>query len=74
MPDSRELALEDENVIKAIERGFIELSQGRIIYNLKQKKIHYENSEFFIYMFFPIKFYGQTLQGILDRIKIKAIP
>lgn len=40
MPDSRELALEDENVIKAIERGFIELSQGRIIYNLKQKKSH----------------------------------
>ncbi len=40
MPDSRELALEDENVAKAIERGFIEVSKDRIIYNLKQKKTY----------------------------------
>src|ERR1700722_6384061 len=38
MPDSSSLALEDENIIKAIERGFIEIAQGRISYNLKQKK------------------------------------
>lgn len=38
MRDSKELALEDDYVIKAIERGIISFSQGRITYHLKQNK------------------------------------
>lgn len=38
MPDNKELALLDPNVIRALERGYIEIVQNRITYNLKQKK------------------------------------
>lgn len=40
MPDNKEVALLDPNVIRALERGYIEISQNRITYNLKQKKTY----------------------------------
>lgn len=36
--DSAEEALQDENVQEAMARGVIELSNGNVVYNLKQKK------------------------------------
>jgi type I restriction enzyme M protein len=38
--DTAEKALADENVIEAIKRGFIEVKNGDVIYNLASKKIY----------------------------------
>lgn len=40
MKDSQEITLEDEFIVKAIERGFIEVVKGKITYSLKQKKTY----------------------------------